>query len=161
MLDRAVLANNQGEYESQRAAQKLGVTEMFFVFVKATIGLAIFGYHEVYQKSGIWIGLIISALFIYTVTHGCMRIVTYAEEIETKGKYKSYRVHTYFELVELMMDAGREGIGKILGPLTFLMVFLSTVGYTLSTAIAFKKYHSAYPAISYLSLVLTSTLPEA
>ncbi len=96
MLDREILANNDGEYEQERQKNKLNVPQMFVVFLKSTIGLAIFGYHEVYQKSGIWLGLIISAVFIYTVTHGCMRMVTYADEIEREGKYKNYKVDTYF-----------------------------------------------------------------
>ena len=106
MLDRKVLANTQGEYENQRAQQKLNVTEMFFVFVKSTIGLAIFGYHEVYQKSGIYLGLIISALFIYTVTHGCMRMVVFASEIESNAQYKGYHVDTYFGRGELIFRIG-------------------------------------------------------
>ena len=92
MLDKDVLNSNQGEYEDKRQKQKLGVVPMFIVFVKSTIGLAIFGYHEVYQKSGIYLGLLISAIYIYTVTHGCMRMVTFADEVESSvlegGAYK-------------------------------------------------------------------------
>lgn len=96
MLDRAILSKTAGEYEDLRNAKKLDVVAMFFVFVKSTIGLAIFGYHEVYQKSGIWTGLILSFVYIYAVTHGCMRLVTFSDEVETKSEYKGYRTDTYF-----------------------------------------------------------------
>ena len=93
-----MLNSNQGEYEDKRQKQKLGVVPMFIVFVKSTIGLAIFGYHEVYQKSGIYLGLMISAIYIYTVTHGCMRMVTFADEVESRvsQEFPNYRVDTYF-----------------------------------------------------------------
>jgi hypothetical protein len=98
MLDKDVLSSVAGEYEIKRSKHKLGVAQMFIVFVKSTIGLAIFGYHEVYQKSGVWLGLFISAVFIYTVTHGCMRMVVFADEVETKvrNEVPNYRVDSYF-----------------------------------------------------------------
>lgn len=103
MLDKDVLASTAGEYESKRSKQKLGVAQMFIVFVKSTIGLAIFGYHEVYQKSGIWLGLFISAVFIYTVTHGCMRMVVFADEVEARVKIEApnYRVDSYFGMISV------------------------------------------------------------
>ena len=69
---------------------------MFIVFIKSTIGLAIFGYHEVYQKSGVFMGLILSALYIFTVIHGSMRLVTFADEVEAGARFKNYHTDTYF-----------------------------------------------------------------
>ena len=139
MLDRAVLESNEGEYENKRNQQKLSVSSMFIVFIKSTIGLAIFGYHEVYQKSGVYAGLIISAIYIFTVVHGSMRMVTFADEIENSEKYKNYRVDTYFELVELMLGEKYPKAARILGPVTFFLCFFSTVGYALSTALALTE----------------------
>ena len=99
MLDKDVLASTAGEYESKRSKQKLGVAQMFIVFVKSTIGLAIFGYHEVYQKSGIWLGLFISAVFIYTVTHGCMRMVVFADEVQSMALESKYEVSNLFGML--------------------------------------------------------------
>ncbi len=99
MLDRGILENNSGEYESKRSQQKLGTRSMFIVFIKSTIGLAIFGYHEVYQKSGVFMGLILSALYIFTVVHGSMRLVTFADEVESGSRFKNYRTDTYFGML--------------------------------------------------------------
>ena len=96
MIDRTVLSQNKGEYELERAKNKLGLGPMFFVFVKSTIGLAIFGYHEVYIKSGWALGIIISLIYIYTVVHGCMRLVTFADEVEKANIYPNLHVDTYF-----------------------------------------------------------------
>jgi hypothetical protein len=90
------LSKTSGTYEELRNAKKLDVVSMFFVFIKSTIGLAIFGFHEVYQKSGVWTGIILSVIYIYTVTHGCMRLVTFSDEVETKSEYQNYRTDTYF-----------------------------------------------------------------
>ena len=110
MLDKDVLSSVAGEYESKRSKHKLGVAQMFIVFVKSTIGLAIFGYHEVYQKSGVWLGLFISAVFIYTVTHGCMRMVVFADEVETRVRRDApeYRVDSYFGKLAVTRISGNE-----------------------------------------------------
>lgn len=96
MIDRTVLTQNKGEYELERAKNKLGLGPMFFVFVKSTIGLAIFGYHEVYMKSGWGLGIIVSLIYIYTVVHGCMRLVTFADEVENSNIYPNLHINTYF-----------------------------------------------------------------
>lgn len=97
MLDREVLGKNAGEYEMERNRKKLGIFPMIVVFIKSTIGLAIFGYHTVFQKSGVWTGLIISALYIGLVIHGCARVVVFAEEIEESHEHlENYNTSTYF-----------------------------------------------------------------
>ena len=136
MLDRAVLESNEGEYENKRNQQKLSVSSMFIVFIKSTIGLAIFGYHEVYQKSGVYAGLIISAIYIITVVHGCMRMVTFADELEASGRFKNYHTDTYFELVEMMFDEKYPKLARSMGPVTFFISFLSTVCFTISITLA-------------------------
>lgn len=83
MLDREVLGKNAGEYEMERNRKKLGIFPMIVVFIKSTIGLAIFGYHTVFQKSGVWTGLMISAFITYLVVHGCLRFIHFAEEVES------------------------------------------------------------------------------
>lgn len=113
MLDRRVLLNNQGSYEAERTAKKLGPLSMFLHFVKATIGLAIFGFHDVYQYSGVFMGLILSAVFIFTVTQGCMRIVTYADELE--AKYPGYRIDTYNGRRVLSRTGGADAGGPVVG----------------------------------------------
>lgn len=137
MIDRTKLAIDTGEYEKERAQNKLNVTQMFFVFVKCTIGLAIFGFHEIYLKSGYVLGTIISVLFMYLVIHGCMRLVTFAEEVESTEEFKGHRVDSYFELCELMFPAGSK-IGKLLGPFIFFLSFFSSSAYMLSCVIAFS-----------------------
>lgn len=96
MIDRTVISSTAGDYELERAKNKLGVMAMIVIFIKSTIGLAIFGYHEVYEKSGVGMGLILSVIFIYTVTHGSMRMVTFADEVESNTIYKGYHIDTYF-----------------------------------------------------------------
>lgn len=140
MLDREVLGRNAGEYEASRKQQKLSFNQMIIIFIKSTIGLAIFGYHEVYQKSGIWTGIFISILFIYTVIHGSMRLGKFAEEVEEEVEHEGYQTNTYFELVEMMLHSnGKICLSKFLGPATFFMCFFSTIGYMLSTTIALTK----------------------
>lgn len=137
MIDRSKLAIDTGEYEKERAQNRLNVTQMFFVFVKGTIGLAIFGFHEIFLKSGYILGTIVSVVFMYLVTHGCMRLVTYAEEVEAQEEFKGYHVDSYFELCELMFPAGSK-IGKFLGPFVFSLTFVSSACYMLSSVIAFS-----------------------
>lgn len=117
MLDRAILSKTSGEYEELRNSKKLDVMAMFFVFVKSTIGLAIFGYHEIYQKSGVWTGLILSIVYIYTVTHGCMRLVTFSDEVETKSEYQGYRTDTYFGTFTVTDRIGGDDFGRRQAPI--------------------------------------------
>jgi len=72
------------------------------------------------------------------VTHGCMRMVTFAEEIERRMDQKGYNVDTYFELVELILEERSETCGKVFGPIVFFLVLFSSIGFLLSTIIAFK-----------------------
>ena len=111
---------------------------MVFMFIKSTMGLAVFGFHEVYQKSGYLLGLLISFVYIYTVIHGCMRMITFAEEAEEKFREQglTYSVDSYFELVEVCLAKRHPKLSRVLGPLTFYLVFFSTIGYSLSTALA-------------------------
>ena len=104
MIDRNVLTQNKGGYELERSKNKLSIGAMFFVLIKSTIGLAIFGYHEVFIKSGWALGIIVSVVYIYAVVHGCMRLVTYAEEVESDSKYVGQRVDSYFGRLALLQS---------------------------------------------------------
>ena len=157
MLDLSLMNSSaEGEYETRRNKQKLDTLQVFFVFVKSTIGLAIFGYHEVYQKSGIWLGLFISAVFIYTVVHGVMRTVTFAQEAEARLEQEGlrYRVDSYFELIEVSLNQKHPRLARLLGPATFYLVFFSTVAYTLSSVLALAKTLSDMLGWSELAIKL-------
>lgn len=138
MIDRAVIGQHLGDYERDRADSKLGIVPMVFMFIKSTIGLAIFGYHVVFKTSGYAMGSIISILFIYNVIHGSMRIVTYAEELEERSEKEGYTADTYGELAELMYPEGSL-FGKIVGPVILILNFLSCIGYIIGTTLAFSE----------------------
>lgn len=137
MIDRQVLGQNLGEYEQERSENKLGKLAMISVFIKNTIGLSIFGYHIVYKTSGYSLGSLVSLIFIYTVIHGAMRTVTYAEEVESTLAIEGYHTDTYAEMAELMFDKDSI-IGKIVGPMILLLNFFSCIGYIIATTIAFS-----------------------
>ena len=135
MLDSDVLNAYEGHYEKCREERKLGSFGMFLVFVKSIVGLAIFGYHQIYERNGIYFGLIISAVYVFCVAQGCMRTVTFAEELEAASE-KQLRVENLHELIELMEV--RNGEKTWLGAVSFGLNFFSIIGFMLGSFIAFN-----------------------
>ena len=128
MLDKQVLNVYSGEYEDHRTAKKLNHWQIFLTVFKSASRLSLFGFHQVFQKSGIWLGLLVSGILVYCLNHACLRLVTFAEELERES-LDSLRVENSFELVELMeiKYLGKSWVGTVL----FFLTLFSATSFTL------------------------------
>ena len=146
MLDEEVLYVYTGEYEEKRAQKKLGVGATAIIVFKTCLGLALFGFHQVFQISGLWLGLAIAVVTLGLMVHGSMRAVGFAEELESES-LDSLRIENYFELVELV-EVRKNGSGRaILSRLLFYLVILSVFCSCISQTMIFNSILTSYLGI--------------
>ena len=127
-----------GEYEDFRTAKKLNNWQIYLTVFKSVARLSIFGFHQVFQKSGIWLGLLISALVLFSLNHISLRLVTFAEELES-GSLETLRVENSFELIELMemKYIGKSWLGTCMFALTLFSFISFTLGLYMTSATIF------------------------
>ena len=148
MLDHSILKVHSGEYEDQRSKKKLWRPAIYLMILKSAMRLSVFGFHQVFQTSGMMLGLLVSVSVIYCLNHACLRLATFAEEIEGESD-SNIRVENSYELIEMMEVKYR---GKTwLGTVMFFLTFFSTVGFTLGMFITFKNIFVDIVGISVLA----------
>ena len=136
MLDNEVLNVYTGEYEEHRKENKLGSFDTFIMIFKSSSRLTLFGFHQVYQRSGVYLGLLISSIIIYLLNHSCIRIVRFAEELE-KESIDELHIENTNELIGLMEMKWRGT--SYLGILITVLIFFSSMGFAVAMCITFKS----------------------
>jgi hypothetical protein len=99
MLDKELFAVNSGPYEDGRGLIKLSTWQLFLILFKSTSSISVFGFHQVFLRSGVVLGLLISIVTVFSMNYACLRFVAIAEMMN-EGE-KKFKTKNFFELVEM------------------------------------------------------------
>ena len=151
MIDKDVLYQYGGEYEGGRQDKKLGNFSLAFIIIKATIGLSAFGFHSIYERSGVGLGVAISIVYIYLGIYGIMRSVKFAEELEAESAAE-LRIENYHEMVDIMMS--RDNRASWLGHFVLVISFSANFMVTMASYITLNKMLVDYIGVSGIWAIL-------